>query len=79
MSYVNLVPMIAMMLFVTVIPVPIVPIIGRPTVVAVVRIWPVIPVWVIAAAVAVRIISISVCWITNPDSNPSNADRYLGV
>ena len=78
MSYVNLVLMIVvMMTVVAIVAVPIVPIIRRPIVVAVVRIWPVVAVWIIA--VAVWIITISVSRITKPDSDSSNADRYLSV
>ena len=69
MSYVNLVLMIVvMMTVVAIVAVPIVPIVRRPIVVAVVRIWPVVAVW---------IITISVSRITKSDS--SNANRYLTV
>jgi len=71
MSYVNLVLMIVvMMTVVAIVAVPIGPIVRRPIVVAVVRIWPVVAVW---------IITISVSRITNSDSDPSNANRYLSV
>ena len=71
MSYVNLVLMIvAMMTVVAIVAVPIVPIVRRPIVVAVVRIWPVITVW---------IITITVSRITHSDSHSSNANRYLGA
>jgi hypothetical protein len=70
MSYVNLVLMIVvMMTVVAIVAVPIVPII-RPIVVAVVRIWPVVAVWIIA---------ISVSRITNSDADSANANRYLSV
>ncbi len=73
MSYVNLVLMIVvMMTVVAIVAVPIGPIVRRPIVVAVVRIWPVVAVWIIA-------ISIPVSRITNSDSDPSNANRYLSV
>ena len=71
MSYVNLVLMIVvMMTVVAIVAVPIGPIVRRPIVVAVVRIWPVVAVW---------IITISVSRITNSDSDPSNANGYLSV
>ncbi len=71
MSYVNLVLMIVvMMTVVAIVAVPIGPIIRRPIVVAIVRIWPV---------VAVRIITISVSRIPISDSDSSNANRYLSV
>ena len=73
MSYVNLVLMIvAMMTVVAIVAVPIGPIVRRPIVVAVVRIWPVVAVWIIT-------ITISVSRITNSDSDSSNANRYLGL
>ena len=71
MSYVNLVLMIVvMMTVVAIVAVPIGPIVRRPIVVAVVRIWPVVAVW---------IITISVSRITNSDADSANANRYLSV
>jgi len=63
---------VVMMTVVAIVAVPIGPIVRRPIVVAVVRIWPVVAVWIIT-------ITISVSRITNSDSDSSNANRYLSV
>ena len=78
MFYVNLVlTIVAMMTVVAIVAMPIGPIVRRPIVVAVVRICPVVTVWIVA--VAVRIITISVSRITNSDPDSPNTNRYLSV
>ena len=74
MCYVNLVLMVVpMMTVVAIVAVSVGPVVRRPTVVAVVRIRPVVAIWIITGWITISVTRI------NPDSDSSNAYRYLSV
>ena len=67
MSYVDLVPIVVMMTVVAVNPMAVVPVVRGARVIAIVRIWSVVSIW---------IISVSVTRIANSDGNLSVRTRH---